>query len=366
MSVLDDQEPLLDPHDGRLIGHHVLVGDEARYTFFDPMDAKVWKAVAAAFPGDRVGLESWSADRRKIVVRVDSATEGPAYALVDLGTRQATWLGVEYDGVKADDIAVKEPLRFKAQDGLELTGYLTRPRAKPAKLLPLIVFPHGGPAARDTPGFDWWAQGMAARGYAVLQVNFRGSEGLGATLLQAGYGQWGRKMQTDLSDGVRYLAVAGVIDPKRVCIVGANYGGYAALAGATLDQGVYRCAVSVSGIADLRRQVAYSKTQQGLPSERYWNRFMGAEDRNDDILTQYSPARQASKASIPVLLIHGRDDTVVPAEQSQLMAEALRKAGKPVELVLQKGEDHWLSRGETRLQTLEATMAFVEKHNPPN
>lgn len=366
MLVQDDQVPIRDPQDDRLVGHIVLAGEDLRYTFFDPEDAKVWRAVQAAYPGEGVRLESWSADRRKIVVVVDSPTEGPAYALVDLGTRKATWIGVEYAGLRAGDIALKEPLRFKAQDGLDLTGYLTRPRTRPAKDLPLIVFPHGGPAARDTPGFDWWAQAMASRGYAVLQVNFRGSDGLGDPLLRAGFGEWGRKMQTDLSDGVRYLATQGVVDPKRVCIVGASYGGYAALAGATLQHGVYRCAVSVAGVADLRKQVAYSRMRGGLPSERYWNRFMGADDRNDDSLGPYSPARLANAADIPVLLIHGKDDTVVPVQQSQIMADALQKAGKAVELIVQPGADHWLSRGETRLQTLQAAMTFVERHNPPN
>jgi dipeptidyl aminopeptidase/acylaminoacyl peptidase len=206
---------------------------------------------------------------------------------------------------------------------------------------------------------------MASRGYAVLQPNYRGSDGLGDALLEAGYGQWGRKMQTDLSDGVRDLAAKGIIDPKRVCIVGASYGGYAALAGAALDPGVYRCAVSVAGPADLRRFVDWSKGYRGRAAYRYWTRFMGAEDSRDAVLAQISPAAHADRVAVPVLLIHGKDDTVVPLEQSQLMADALRKAGKPVELVVQPGADHWLSRGDTRLQTLQATMAFVEKNNPP-
>ncbi|PZQ60902.1 MAG: hypothetical protein DI570_13530 [Phenylobacterium zucineum] len=319
----------------------------------------------AGFKGDRLSLESWSQDRRKIVVLADSPVEGPAYALVDMATRKADWLGGRYQKLVAEDIAPVRPVRFKAKDGLDLTGYLTTPYGSAGKNLPLIVFPHGGPAARDEPGFDWWAQAMASRGYAVLQVNYRGSDGFGWPFLEAGFGEWGRKMQTDLSDGVRHLAAQGVIDPKRVCIVGASYGGYAALAGAAIDTGVYRCAVAVSGLSDLKRFVTWSRTQDGVSAVRWWTRFMGAEAARDPALTEISPAAQVARVDIPVLLIHGRDDTVVPLEQSQIMADALAKAGKPHELIVQAGEDHWLSRGETRLQTLTATMAFVEKHNPP-
>ncbi|MCR5877108.1 prolyl oligopeptidase family serine peptidase [Phenylobacterium sp. J367] len=226
--------------------------------------------------------------------------------------------------------------------------------------------PHGGPASRDEPGFDWWSQALASRGYAVLQVNFRGSDGLGGDLLEAGYGQWGRKMQTDLSDGVRHLAGQGVIDPKRVCIVGASYGGYAALAGPIFDRGVYRCAASVAGVSDLKKQISFSRERGGSATFRYWTRFMGAEDLGDPVLAAYSPALHADKADAPILLVHGRDDTVVPLDQSRTMAEALAKAGKPHELVVQAGEDHWLTRGETRLAMLNAVVTFLEKHNPPN
>jgi dipeptidyl aminopeptidase/acylaminoacyl peptidase len=170
-------------------------------------------------------------------------------------------------------------------------------------------------------------------------------------------------MQTDLSDGVRHLAAEGTIDPARVCIVGASYGGYAALAGATLDTGVYRCAASIAGPSDLRRMIdldKFDEGDQGVGSERYWLRYMGK--RFD--LAAISPASQAAKASIPILLVHGRDDTVVAFEQSQIMADALRKAGKPVEFVTLAKEDHWLSQGSTRLQMLQAVMAFLARNNP--
>ncbi|WP_332766540.1 alpha/beta hydrolase family protein [Phenylobacterium sp.] len=361
-----DATPVRDPATHQLIGHSERVGDDLRYTFFDPRDQRTWRSVEAAYPGEAVHLISWSADRKKLVVLVDSKTEGPDYALVDLGAKKATWIGGLYENLGAGDVAPVRPLKFKAKDGLELSGYLTTPLGRPAKGLPLVVLPHGGPAARDTPVFDWWAQALASRGYAVLQVNFRGSDGLGADLLTAGYGEWGRKMQTDLSDGVRHLAGQGVIDPKRVCIVGGSYGGYAALAGPSLDPGVYRCAASFGGVADPKSMVEWSRDKSGVAARRYWLRFMGAKDTNDPRLAEISPVVQAAKVDTPILLIHGRDDTVVPFQQSRLMNDALIKAGKSVQLVSLPGEDHWLSRGETRLAMLNAVVAFLEKHNPPN
>jgi dipeptidyl aminopeptidase/acylaminoacyl peptidase len=366
LHLQDADEPIFDPGRHNLIGYYALVGDEGRYTFFNPADQKLWDGVKAAYAGQEVALMSWSDDHRKMVVRVDSPTEGGAYAVVDLDSREAHWLGVEYDKVAAADISPVKAIHFKAADGLELSGYLTTPHGATAKNLPLLVFPHGGPADRDTLGFDWWAQAMASRGYAVLQVNFRGSDGFGWKFLSAGFGEWGRKMQTDLSDGVRYLAGEGTIDPKRVCIVGASYGGYAALAGAALDTGVYRCAVSYGGISDMRKFNSWVASNDGFATQRYFLRFLGAESLKDPTLAQGSPASHVDKVTIPVLLIHGKDDTVVPLEQSRIMAAALKAAGKPVEFVTLDSTDHWLTNGDTRLAMLKATMAFVEKNNPPN
>lgn len=367
----------LPPYDGllrnpvthALMGTWELKGDTLNYSFFDKKDQAVWRGIGKAFPGQQVHLVSWSDNRRRIVVRVEDPQSGPFYSLVDLDKGSADVLGSVYSGLKPQDIAEVRPVKYKAADGLEITGYLTLPRGRAAEKLPLVVMPHGGPAARDEPGFDWWAQGLASRGYAVLQPNFRGSDGFGREFLEAGYGEWGRKMQSDLSDGVRYLAGQGTIDPKRVCIVGASYGGYAALAGATFDKDVYRCAVAVAGVADLKQfLVEAMKSENGreTATQRYWSQFMGVENRRDRDLTAISPAANVAGGAVPVMLIHGKDDTVVLYAQSQRMYDALRKAGRPVELVTLKAEDHWLSRSDTRLQTLEATVAFVEKHNPAN
>ena len=227
-----------------------------------------------------------------------------------------------------------------------------------------IVLPHGGPHARDTSSFDWESQLYASRGYAVLQPNFRGSTGYGDDFIVAGYGQWGRKMQTDLSDGVRHLAREGIIDPKRVAIVGASYGGYAALAGATLDPGIYRCAVSVAGICDIKAMLSFDTNQTGSstsPVVLSLKRSVGDKKTLDEI----SPVNHVDKVTIPILLIHGKDDIVVDIGQSRKMERALKNAGKDVTFIELKGEDHWGSVEEKRLESSNAIVAFLEKHNPP-
>jgi dipeptidyl aminopeptidase/acylaminoacyl peptidase len=359
---------LRDPATQRVFGG-VKYGLEPTYVFFDPKDQANWASVMKAYDGEQVDPVSWSLDRNRMVVRVTGARSGVLYAVVDLTTRKVTPIGEEYTGITGNDVADVNIASYKAGDGVKIDAFLTMPVGREPKNLPLIVLPHGGPGARDESGFDWWAQALASRGYAVLQPQFRGSADLGWNLEQAGFGEWGRKMQSDLSDGVKALAQAGMIDPKRVCIVGGSYGGYAALAGVTLEQGVYRCAVSYAGISDMHRMLgggwAAWVDADKSNGARYLDRFVGAKDPNDPVYDQISPIRHVDKMSVPLLLIHGRSDTVVPYEQSVLMDEALRKAGKPVEFVTLTDEDHWLSRDATRQQMLQTTVTFLEKYNPP-
>ncbi len=174
-------------------------------------------------------------------------------------------------------------------------------------------------------------------------------------------------MQTDVSDGVAELARQGVIDPKRACIVGASYGGYVALAGMTVQQGLYRCAVSYAGVSDLNDFLEWFSPSQDDDRDagtRYLRKFIGASGNDDPALHALSPSRLAARADAPVLLIHGADDTTVPIAQSRKMERELRRAGKPVDFVLLKGEDHQLSRDATRKAMLKAAMDFVEAHNP--
>ena len=354
--------PIEDPATYRMIGG-VYVDDSARYVFFDSKTQSDWNTIVSALHADRMHFVSHSADFSRIVVRVDGPGFGYLYDLFDMNTLRVARIGDVYEEV-TDPLEVRR-ITYEARDGLQIPGYLTLPRDKQPQNLPLIVLAHGGPAARDTADFDWWAQALADQGYAVLQSNFRGSD-LNHQFLTAGFGEWGRKMQTDLSDGVRYLVKEGIADPNRVCIVGASYGGYAALAGVTLDPGFYRCAVSVAGIADLKRMLRWENTTSWQRAQRYWDRFMGATGPSDPVLDQISPIKHLDAVNVPVLLIHGRDDTVVPFEQSTEMFDALKHAKKDVELVSLKNEDHWLSRSETRLQMLQSSVAFLRARNPPD
>jgi dipeptidyl aminopeptidase/acylaminoacyl peptidase len=351
-----------------LIGSSRIDEDGIHYEFFDEAAKQRWTAIERAFAGKRPRLVSWSADLHQVVVFTDIGESG-TYHLVDFDKGQANILGKAYPSIADAQVGATRAIRYTAADGLVIHGYLTLPPGVEAPSgLPLVVLAHGGPASRDVIGFDWWVQALASRGYAVLQANFRGSTDYGREFLEAGYGEWGRKMQTDLSDGVRWLAVRGAIDPARVCIVGASYGGYAAMAGLTIDHGVYRCAVSVGGVSDLRRMVN-REAREGIKHDnqtvRYWNRFMGAERLNDRGLDDLSPAYHAAEADGPLLLIHGQDDTVVNIEQSRVMAEAMNRAGKSVRLVELTGEDHWQSRTAGRQQMLTETVNFLEANNPP-
>ena len=355
------ESPIEDRQTYRMIGG-VHTDDTSHYVFFDPHVRNQWQSVLDGFSGEQVELVSTSADFSKLIVKVNGPLHGFAYELIDLDTHKGQKIGDVYSGVEVP-LEVKR-ITYKAADGLDIPAYLTLPAGKPAKNLPLIVLPHGGPAVRDTAEFDWWGQALASQGYLVLQPNYRGST-TSSSHRQAGYGEWGRKMQTDLSDGVRYLVKQGMADSARVCIVGGSYGGYAALAGVTLDPGVYRCAVSVAGISDLKRMLKGVNSFEGR-ERRYWERFMGVNGPTDPLLDQLSPIKHLDALTAPVMLIHGKDDTVVTYDQSTVMYDAMKHAHKEVELVPLKNEDHWLSRSETRLQMLQSSIAFLRTHNPPD
>lgn len=338
------------------------------YDFVDPALDATWARVRGSFPDSQVILSSHSADYQRLVIFVDGPGRSGSYFVYDTPTESLTPVGDAYPDVGAADIAEVRYIHYRASDGLDIPAFVTLPPGRPARNLPLVVLPHSGPEARDVAGFDWIAQALASRGYVVLQPNFRGSTGYGQAHLAAAYGEWGRKMQTDLSDGVDHLVAQGVVDRSRVCIMGQSYGGYAALAGVTLQHGIYRCAVSIAGISDMREWVGRDVRFMGERnrSMRATYRYLGIERYDDPSLRAISPLRSAATADAPVLLIHGRDDGTVPFSHSLDMQRALRDAGRDVEFVELRGEDHFLSRGPTRIQALTSAVSFIERHNPPD
>ncbi len=337
--------------------------DPDRRVFFDPgVDARIRK-VARAFPKLNNRIEDWTGDFGRVIVRTNGNGDSGSWFNVDLDNLSASALGYERMAVTPEKVGKISTITYQAADGLEIEAILTLPPGRAPDNLPVVVFPHGGPTSRDEAVFDWWAQAVAHRGYAVLQPNFRGSTNRDRAFIRAGYGEWGRKMQTDLSDGLTHLAEQGIIDPSRACIMGASYGGYAAMAGVTLQQGLYRCAVSFAGVSDLTRMVRTDILESGR--DPMVKRILKEQIGQGRELKDISPRRFADQADAPVLLIHGKDDIVVPFEQSFIMADALKDAGKPYELLSLDGEDHWLSRSETRVEMLRAAIEFLEKHNPP-
>jgi dienelactone hydrolase len=360
-------EPLFDRISHLWIGQ-IAEGDTPEATMFDSAWNARMQSVRRAFPGRSARLISYDADFNRLMVFTSGTGDSGTYWLVDVAGHKANPLGYAYPDVQPADVGPIQMVTWKAADGLELHGVLSLPPGREAKNLPVIVMPHGGPQDRDYPVFDWWAQVFAARGYAVFQPNFRGSSDYGKAFRDAGFGQWGRKMQTDVSDGLAELARQGVVDPKRACIVGWSYGGYAAQAGVTVQNGLYRCAVSMAGVSNLSAMLSYAADTEGSigSTMRYWRAFMGATSTFGSDIAAISPANLAGHADAPILLIHGKDDTTVPFGQSVGMADALKRAGKPVEFVALDGADHQLMREDTRLAMAKASVAFVLKYNPPD
>ena len=284
-----------------------------------------------------------ASDGRTLLMFVEGPGQVPAFYHYRTSDRQIMPIGVAAQALTGKALPKASIVRWKSRDGLDLSGYLTRPaNATEADRLPLVVMPHGGPAWRDLLTFDPDVQYLAARGYAVFQPNFRGSVGFGEAFAKRGDGEWGRRMQDDISDGLLALVGKGWVDAGRVCIVGTSYGGYAALAGATLTPDLYRCAVSIAGISDLAGYLKFRRKQLGTDSEwyQYWERIIGDPKADARRLAAVSPVELASAVKVPVLLMHGTNDAVVPLEQSELMQKALENAGRPTALLRFPGEAH--------------------------
>ncbi len=338
----------------------------------DLADADKSRDLAAArnfFDGARnIVLTSQSDDGQKWVLHVIGPDEPSSYYLFDRAKKHIDIIGAVFPDLRADQLGEQNPYSYKARDGATIPAYLTRPPDAAKGRLPLIVMPHGGPEARDHLGYDMLSQYLATRGYLVLQPNFRGSAGYGVAFRDAGRKQWGLRSQDDITDGVNALVAAGEADPKRVCIAGASYGGYAALIGGARGAGLYKCVISIAGVSDLPAMMKMEKELAERDKDdtiyNYWRDVMGDPVTDHDKLVAASGVSYAANYPLPVLLIHGAADRTVPISQSDEMNAALTAAHRDVTYItLKGGHGGWGDEDWTRIY--QSMDAFLAKHIPP-
>ncbi|HSI60739.1 MAG TPA: S9 family peptidase [Ideonella sp.] len=342
-------------------------GGDARSELWDPAWRALARGIDQALPEHDNRLLGMSRDEQRYLVYASGNGKPGRYFLGDRGTGALSLLGETHANLPPGQLVGKQRVQIKARDGLTLSAYLTLPAGRRSgdagPALPLVLLPHGGPSSRDDDDFDDWTEFLANRGLAVLQVNFRGSDGYGRAFKAAGMQRWGLEMQDDLSDAVHWAVAEKIADAARVCIVGASYGGYAALMGAVKTPELYRCAASFAGVSNLPDLVQHASDYLGGRAAAEF--MIGDAWRDRERLRATSPALQAERIRAPVLLVHGSDDRVVPVEQSEDMAKALKRAGKPYRYVEQEGGDHYLSRYAHRLEFFTALERFLDDNLKP-
>lgn len=337
-------------------------GFRPSYDFFDERLDKLVKMVLKDVPDHAVTLVDYTSDFKNVIFKLEGVDTTGDYYLYRNG--EFNYIASGYKNIPSDKIAQVFETKIKARDGLYIPTLLTLPMVEDLKNLPGIMLPHGGPESYDRIRFDWLAQFFASRGYLVMQPQFRGSTGFGWDYREKGHGEWGKKMQDDLTDTVKTMVKSGYLDPERVCIVGGSYGGYAALAGAAFTPDLYKCAIAFNGVADVHRMIKDLRREVGSKHSviAYWNRVIEAGNVDENLMEDISPINHIEKIKIPILLVHGTRDEVVHYRQSENMYDELQDAGKNVRYVeLEKG-DHYLSEGHHRIQALKEFDEFIRKH----
>lgn len=337
-------------------------GFKPDYKFFDKKLETILRNLTSSMPNNTLILVDHTTDWEQLIFYVEGDNSSGQYLIYKKGKIEL--LTNARPAITSDRINSVRTYSFKARDGLDIPSLITLPVGKELKNLPAVMLPHGGPASHDTIGFDWLAQYFASLGVVVLQPQFRGSDGFGLAHRTAGFGEWGEKMQDDLTDAVKDMVKQQIIDPERVCIVGASYGGYAALAGAALTPDIYHCAISVNGVSDLPRMLNSDKRAYGGDHwvMSYWNAAVKKGNKTETHLKQISPVYRADEIKIPVLLLHGEHDMVVPVEQSEVMYSALKAKDKNVRYVELDGGSHSLRNMQNRQQALKEIDRFVRQH----
>jgi dipeptidyl aminopeptidase/acylaminoacyl peptidase len=329
-------------------------------TYFDLRTEAIFRDLERQLPGYEIGLQSHDKNESVFVISTwNDRTMGSEY-LYDVATRELTKLADRTPWLDEKDLVKMVPITYSTRDGLTINGYLTLPRGG-EKNLPLVVHPHGGPWARDAWGYDPEVQFLVNRGYAVLQMNFRGSTGYGRKFWEMSFKQWGKAMQDDITDGVQHLIRQGVVDRKRVAIYGGSYGGYATLAGLAFTPDLYACGIDYVGVSNL---FTFLNTipPYWKPHLDMWYEMVGHPERDKALLEAASPVLHADKIRAPLLIAQGAKDPRVNVDESDQMVAALKKRGVAVEYILKDNEGHGFHNEENRFEFYEAMERFLAKH----
>lgn len=326
-------------------------------------EGRITRALAGSFPGQTAFFTSFTRDGRYGLVSVSSDVNPGDFYLFDLEQKKADYLVSRRRWIEPEQMAEMRPVSFKARDGVVINGYLTVPKGSNGKQLPLVVNPHGGPhGVFDVWGYSTEVQLLANRGYAVLQVNFRGSGGYGHAFMASGYRQWGTKMQDDVTDATKWAIAEGYADPKRICLYGASYGGYAALMGAIREPDLYRCTIGYVGVYDL----AMMHDRGDIPETLYGRNYLKlAVGDNREDMRQRSPVANVDKLKAAVMIVHGGRDERVPIAQAQALRKALDARGYSYEWLVKDNEGHGFYLAENQEELYTKLLAFLDRNIGP-
>lgn len=362
-------DPVADPggmlwtSDGRELIAVAFDAGIPEYAFVDAKhdEAKLYAGLLKAFEGRAVELAGSSDDGRLHLVRAYSDVDPGSFYLYDKKTGQAKFLLANREWIKGDYAAKVEPIELKTRDGEQIRGYLTTPRGSDRKNLPMVMFVHGGPhGPRDTWGWDPVVQFLANRGYAVMQMNYRGSGGFGRSYESSGYRKWGTMMQDDLTDATQWAIRQGIVDADRICIFGGSYGGYAALMSVVREPDLYQCTIGYVGVYSLPMMKVKGDIPETTTGQRVLDRYL-PEDLAE--LHRQSPAYNVERIKAPVMLIHGAKDRRVPIEQMEFLISQMAKAGKkPEVVVVEKKEGHGFFDVDNNVALYEKVEAFLDRH----
>lgn len=361
---VDLDSPILTDRGRRLVGATYY---EDRLGFLSdwPQIIEPFEYLNAQFNNEsNVEYVDMNDDGTRALLYVSGPRRPGEYYIYTFPTKDLDRINNRWPELSENELGQMEIVHFKSRDGMDLTAYVTHPVGRDGVMAPTVVLPHGGPEARDYYDFDPMVQFLASRGYRVLQVNFRGSSGYGRHFAESGYGEWGGKMQNDLEDGARMLMARNLSSSDNMCIAGASYGGYAALLAAQRNNGLFKCAISISGISDLPDFLSFVRKEEGQDSDAYlyWTEAIGDPSKDSQRLRLVSPARNASSIGIPILLVHGDLDEIVPIKQSEKMKGALKRLGKTVRFVTIEEEGHSYWDNENEMELYQEMETFLGNH----